>query len=205
MIQAGYAGGAPILGEGLALDLMNTYYATRGKPAEALGSPEHATAWVRQVADRLADAGAPSAIKVRILQDDLDALLELRNAVRGIAARVVAGDDPDQNDVDCANRLAALSPRWTSMTWGPGAGAKKTTQTAGVPLDQVLSALAADAIELFSGSDAVRLRMCERPGCDLFFLKDHPRREWCTPACGARVRAARSYAKRVSSQRAHSA
>nr|WP_137969774.1 CGNR zinc finger domain-containing protein [Streptomyces antimycoticus] len=31
------------------------------------------------------------------------------------------------------------------------------------------------------------------PNCLLFFVKHHARREWCSPACGNRVRVARHY------------
>jgi predicted RNA-binding Zn ribbon-like protein len=195
MTTAEYAGGAPILGEGLALDLMNTYYAVRGKPAEGLGSADDATAWVEQLAERLARAGAPAAGAARMADVDLDTLLTLRSAVRGIAGALVSAGVPDPHDVDAVNHAAARSPRWSSLAWAQD-GVASAAQTAAPPVDQVLGTLAADAIDLFTGTNAARLRLCERPGCVLFFLKDHPRREWCTPACGARVRAARAYAKR---------
>jgi predicted RNA-binding Zn ribbon-like protein len=31
------------------------------------------------------------------------------------------------------------------------------------------------------------------PNCVLFFIKDHPRREWCSPGCGNRARVAHHY------------
>ncbi|MFI6847287.1 CGNR zinc finger domain-containing protein [Kitasatospora sp. NPDC050467] len=31
------------------------------------------------------------------------------------------------------------------------------------------------------------------PGCVLYFVKKHPRREWCSAGCGTRARAARHY------------
>lgn len=199
MTEAGYAGGAPILGEGLALDLMNTFYAARGKPAEGIRSAEDATAWVQRLAERLAAAGAPSAAEASLDGDHLSTLIGLRKAMRGIGGALVAGAAPDEQDLAAVNHAAALSPRWAAMSWDRGPA--QATQTNGAPVDQVLSTLAHDAIDLLAGSDAIRLRLCERPGCPLFFLKDHPRREWCTPACGARVRAARAYDKRVRRQR----
>jgi len=203
MIESGLeSGGAPVIGERLSLDLMNTAYSTRGKPMEGLETPDHATSWVQQLADRLADAGAQSAADARFGEEELADLLALRSAMRALADAVVDGATPDAHDVELVNRQAALAPRWPSMLWVGATSATKATQSGGAPVDQVLSTLADDAVNLFTGDDAARLRMCERPGCDLFFLKDHPRREWCTPACGARVRAARSYQKRI--QRARS-
>ena len=56
-----------------------------------------------------------------------------------------------------------------------------------------LSSIAKESIELLTGDDRPRLRACHGPGCVLYFVKDHPRREWCSNACGNRARAARHY------------
>ena len=61
------------------------------------------------------------------------------------------------------------------------------------PTDVALAALAADAIELLTGPERENLRACGAPGCVLIFLKDHPRRTWCSAACGNRARQARHY------------
>ena len=36
-------------------------------------------------------------------------------------------------------------------------------------------------------------RATHAPGCVLYFVQDHPRREWCSTACGNRARVARHY------------
>jgi predicted RNA-binding Zn ribbon-like protein len=59
----------------------------------------------------------------------------------------------------------------------------------------VLAAFATDAIDLLTGPHRQDLRACGAPGCVLLFLKDHPRREWCSAACGNRARQARHYAR----------
>jgi len=56
-----------------------------------------------------------------------------------------------------------------------------------------LSSIAHQSIDLLVGEDRVNLRACYAPGCVLYFVKDHPRREWCSHACGNRARAARHY------------
>jgi predicted RNA-binding Zn ribbon-like protein len=48
-------------------------------------------------------------------------------------------------------------------------------------------------VDILTGPAATRLRACYAPGCVLYFVKAHPRREWCSDACGNRVRAARHY------------
>jgi predicted RNA-binding Zn ribbon-like protein len=57
---------------------------------------------------------------------------------------------------------------------------------------QRLSVIAGLGIDLVAG-DETPLRACYAPGCVLYFVQDHPRREWCSTACGNRVRAARHY------------
>ena len=61
------------------------------------------------------------------------------------------------------------------------------------PVTTGLARVAEQAAELLGGDDAARLRACYAPGCVLYFIKTHPRREWCSVACGNRVRAARHY------------
>jgi predicted RNA-binding Zn ribbon-like protein len=56
-----------------------------------------------------------------------------------------------------------------------------------------LAQVAEQAVALLGGADATRLRACYAPGCVLYFVKTHPRRAWCSVACGNRVRAARHY------------
>jgi predicted RNA-binding Zn ribbon-like protein len=63
------------------------------------------------------------------------------------------------------------------------------------PAAAPLSAIATQAVELFGQGDGFELRACLAPGCVLYFVKDHPRREWCSAGCGNRARAARHYAR----------
>jgi len=58
----------------------------------------------------------------------------------------------------------------------------------------VLAELAMEGAALVADPDRP-LRACRAPGCVLYFVKDHPRREWCGVTCGNRVRAARHYAR----------
>jgi predicted RNA-binding Zn ribbon-like protein len=61
------------------------------------------------------------------------------------------------------------------------------------PTRSALAELGQDAVELLTGPTAVKLRACNAPGCVLYFVKTHPRREWCSEGCGNRVRATRHY------------
>jgi predicted RNA-binding Zn ribbon-like protein len=74
-----------------------------------------------------------------------------------------------------------------------GGRLERGTQAHVSPVTAGLARVAENAIELLGGADAARLRACRAPGCVLYFVKTHPRREWCSVACGNRVRAARHY------------
>ncbi|WP_317183827.1 CGNR zinc finger domain-containing protein [Intrasporangium sp.] len=37
------------------------------------------------------------------------------------------------------------------------------------------------------------MRACYGPGCVLYFVREHTRREWCSAGCGNRARVARHY------------
>ena len=79
-------------------------------------------------------------------------------------------------------------PSWRSWT----GGSSGDMVTVGPPVSRALTAVAVEAIELFTGADSPRLRACRAPGCVLYFRKDHPRRV-CSTSCGNRARAARHY------------
>ena len=61
--------------------------------------------------------------------------------------------------------------------------------------DIVIAALRRGRDRADRGPHRAELRACHAPGCVLLFLKDHPRRAWCSDACGNRARQARHYAR----------
>ncbi|MGO4751944.1 CGNR zinc finger domain-containing protein, partial [Streptomyces sp. 2MCAF27] len=62
--------------------------------------------------------------------------------------------------------------------------------------DRLVAALARDAIGFLAGPERERLRACPAPRCVRYFVKDHPRQEWCKPSCGNRARVARHHHRR---------
>ncbi len=131
---------------------------------------------------------------------EVDGLRELRDALRVLAAdrtadpRPVAAGHHDRvaEAVATVNAASALAPSWPVLV----DGAVTIACDAG-PEERRLGELAAEAVRFF-GSDP-ELRACLAPGCVLYFVKDHPRRAWCSTACGNRERAARHYARHRSS------
>lgn len=131
-------------------------------------------------------------------RDEFRRALALRDAVRRLAAlatgderpaAVSAGTDIDQaiQVVNDAAREIPV-PRLTLR----GAGLDLSAEAAASPVTAGLAEVAVQAQELLGRSDSP-LRACNAPGCVLYFAKTHPRREWCSVACGNRVRAARHY------------
>jgi predicted RNA-binding Zn ribbon-like protein len=95
--------------------------------------------------------------------------------------------------VNAAATRAPVSPRAVVDTKGRLQG--EARYHAADATDVALAALAADAIALLTGPGREELRACGAPGCVLMFLKDHPRRTWCSSTCGNRARQARHYAR----------
>jgi predicted RNA-binding Zn ribbon-like protein len=162
--------------------LMNTIWANRS-----------------QVNDDLTTVGGlRDFLGVPVDQGDLEAFRALRQALRDLAGvltedtRAIARDRDLDRAVAEVNRAARSAPQWPRLTVRDGE-LLRDNESEGSPARQALASIAAEAVELFTGPDRVSLRACHAPGCVLYFVKDHPRREWCSPSCGNRVRAARHY------------
>jgi predicted RNA-binding Zn ribbon-like protein len=182
---ASYSG--PLRDEPLAIELHNTVFADRGKPIDGLAEPGSAGAWLRALGDRLPPEG-------RGREPTPNELTELRRTVRDVLHASVEGRAPSRATLDALNRAAARAPRSPSARWRRDAPPLSDVNLHGASrADIVLGALAADAIDLITGPRRNDLRACGAPGCVLLFLKDHPRREWCSTACGNRARQARHY------------
>jgi predicted RNA-binding Zn ribbon-like protein len=179
------------------LDLANTYYAVRGKLREGLSSAQDVGAWTAVVSPRLGGMELSAEELARTDEADRESFLELRSAIRGIAGDLAAGRNPAAEPVEALNRASALAPASPALKISQEGTLEKSVRSEHPAAAAALSALAGDAVDLFSGDRRALLRECRAPGCYLFFLKDHPRREWCTPACGMRVRASRAYYKRT--------
>jgi predicted RNA-binding Zn ribbon-like protein len=70
-------------------------------------------------------------------------------------------------------------------------------RTAHAPSMLAVARLAAQAVNLLARPST--LGACEAPGCVRYFVRDHPRRGWCSAACGNRARVARHYRRHHSS------
>jgi predicted RNA-binding Zn ribbon-like protein len=169
--------------------LMNTIWADRAAVYDDLTSVDALRSW-------LSDTGtaAPDA-----RQADLTAALSLRGSLRRLAYVVTVDTRP--RTLSGLSVEAALATVNEHLALAPPAQLRLTKDA--VCYEQslrprsardVLAAVAAEGADLLTANDPC-LRACLAPGCVLYFVKDHPRRAWCSPACGNRARAARHYAR----------
>ncbi|GAA2630524.1 ABATE domain-containing protein [Actinomadura fulvescens] len=180
---------APALGEPLGVEFGNTRYAVRGDVREGLSGAGPLAGWLRAHAAAFGDGLAEAAVR-ELAETELGRFVALRDAIRDLARRAVHGDEPSPDSLAVLNAAAAAAPRWPRLDLAPPGIAE---ETAAPPVDAVLAAIARSAIEILGGPLRADLRACGGPGCVLFFVKQHPRREWCSPGCGNRARVSRHY------------
>ncbi len=171
--------------------LMNTIWADRYGRHDALTGPDQLGSWLSEIgAYRLPPKVTGHEVnEARALRDALRRLAALRTADTRPAAMSALEDTAVA--VDVVNRVAAgldtprLELRGDDLELGGDA--------TGRPVTTALAAVAVEAITLFTDPAAPQLRACLAPGCVLYFVQGHARREWCSTACGNRARAARHY------------
>jgi predicted RNA-binding Zn ribbon-like protein len=183
--MAGYSG--PARQEPLAVELSNTIYAVGGEQLDGISDGPALAAWLRALGDRV-----PVAVR-EVDTSRVEDFHALRSAVREALQAAVDKKPLSTGALKELNRRSAADPQSLEVLQR---GHKRDTRLrhhAPTPTDVVLGVIATDAIALVGGAHAELLRACEAPGCVLMFLKDHPRREWCSAACGNRARQARHY------------
>jgi predicted RNA-binding Zn ribbon-like protein len=182
----------------LVLDLVLTIrHDGRGGVVDDLIDPAGLTDWVR------AHPGVvPGAVGFAADEAGRAAVRDLRAAVRALFARAVRPGEPSPADagrlmpvreaVERLNTAAARTPTVPVLHWDEGAEPDvrhRAVRGGG----ELTAALAQAAIAFLGGPERQRLRACHAPRCVRYFLKEHPRQEWCKPSCGNRARVARHH------------
>jgi len=173
--------------EPIAVRLINTVWTDGTVIHDALKTPADLRAWLQDTGLPDHPVGAEDLRDVRLLRD---ALRELAVFVtHDERSRVVTG--MSQQDavaiVDRAMHAASVTDR---LVLTP-AGVTLESVVDAPPVAAAMAAVARDGVALLT--DPTRsLCACHEP-CVLFFVRDHPRRKWCTPEHSNRDRAARHY------------
>ncbi|NRQ38377.1 hypothetical protein HII36_42095 [Nonomuraea sp. NN258] len=169
----------------LAIAFANTVRVSTG---DALAGPAGLAAWLRERRSALLTE-LPDAALDAISEGEAAAARRVRDAVRAL----MGGRESADEHVRVLNEAVRAAPRWPELVWGDPPAL--LSRTARPPVDAALAEVAEQAVLLLSGPDRELVRPCGAPGCVQFFLKEHPRREWCSAGCGNRVRVARHYAR----------
>lgn len=161
-----------------ALDLVHTGGEGELAVWEIIGNTDELSRWLGVILD---------VDGVRATTDDMSPMRELRAAIARVAYGLAARRSPPPSDVAAINALAAVPPLVPALR--PDGAREYVEPTAAA----ALSTLARDAIDLFSGPFASRIRVCSAADCGLLFVDtSRPgRRRWCSmQRCGnlAKVR-----------------
>jgi len=174
-------------GEPLAVRLINTIWTDGTVVHDALETPADLQAWLR-------DAGL---VDHPVDSRDLSEARLLRDALRTLAVfathdeRSGAATDMDEQEAAAiVERAMQAAPVTERLVLTPTGIATEAIADA-PPVVAALAAVARDGVAVLT-DQARPLLPCHEP-CVLFFVRDHPRRKWCTPGHSNRDRAARHY------------
>ena len=183
----------PLDGEPLPIELVNTTFVdggVRGRVVDTLTTPSELDAWLARHREQFSADLRPVLAGVSSDVRDLGDWLDLREAIRGYLTALAGGANPAQQDLVRMNDAAVGAAHYIELQQADSLVARRRWHVAD-PLAIALGEVASTAAEYARPERRSRLRACQAPGCILFFEKTHPRREWCSPACGNRVRVAR--------------
>jgi predicted RNA-binding Zn ribbon-like protein len=142
---------------------------------ERLHSASDLRAWLEEALEITVD---------QVRARDLTETKIVRGSIWDLADASIDGKPPSRSAVDTINLWAARTPV------SPQIGTTRTREWARpITVRQVLATVARDAVELFTGPNATRLRPCAGTNCQLVFVDtSRPgRRRWCSMnRCGNR-------------------
>lgn len=177
-----------------AVRLMNTIWFDRTRTRDSLESLHHLQSWVE-----LAGLGEHSPLDQR----DLDRARALRDALRRLAADVTGDDRPEAVAWSLSKEAARavlndLMATCTPVLRQERDGYARGWRSSASGFQYELALVALEGAELLTRTGPDELKACPGPGCVLYFVRNHPRREWCSAACGNRGRVARHYRRKRS-------
>ncbi|MEU6641210.1 ABATE domain-containing protein [Saccharomonospora sp. NPDC046836] len=172
----------------LCIDLVNTLRDRHAGGRELVTGPDALTRWL----DLAGLSGA------RAVDGDVSTARTLREVIDRVTRAVSVGRRPAADDVACLNTMAAALPP-PALRIDDDGTPRRVTSVSPVPVAAALAVVAADAIDLVTGSPD--MRVCAADDCGLRFVDVSPKRnrQWCSMArCGNRAKARAHYARRRS-------
>ncbi|WP_316769670.1 CGNR zinc finger domain-containing protein [Streptomyces sasae] len=175
---------APLTGEPLALDLVNT----RQTAGDLLVTPAGLRTWWALEADRV-----PGEVPQELTEADVAAVRAVREHTARALDHVRRGAEPSPADLEALNQAQRAAPAIDELTWN-GSAVVTTRRRDGSPGRRLAAHLAEAAAGLLTDPAVTGIRECEADDCVMLFLPTHPRRRWCSATrCGNRIRVARHY------------
>lgn len=177
----------PVVGEPLALDLINTRVRTAEGETDLLATPAALRAWLAIQAERLPQPDAPIAAA------ELASVHAIREDIATAIRHAQQAQHPPARALRALTDAQRAAPAYRELAWD-GAVVASATRRDGDYGARLVAELAEAAADLLTSPAIATVRQCDGPGCVLLFLPAHPRRRWCSPKlCGNRVRVARYY------------
>jgi predicted RNA-binding Zn ribbon-like protein len=183
---------SPVVQEPLPIMLANTISVDRGRVRDRLERGADLKRWVRTIGGQMDLSPRPSSIEA-IAAPAAERLISLRDGIRRLAVEHTM--DPRTlgqsvvPDVTAAmtiiNSASAVSSVWPELEWDDSTARRRDVWAGGDYVDAFIAVIARQTIDLSISPQWDRLRPCLAPGCAYFFVKDHVRRQWCAPHCGA--------------------
>jgi predicted RNA-binding Zn ribbon-like protein len=171
------------LGDPLAVDLANTVRRRGLDYVELVTTPADLATWLGYQQDRVS---APTEIDEDLLRPFIAARDHALHVLRAAATR----QPLPAADVAAINERILAAPAVRLLGAEPGDLHTRPVTDADPP-NRLLAELAASVVDLLTGSDAVRLALCDSPGCGQLYLRGRPNQQWCNPHCGNRARTQR--------------
>ncbi|PRX49351.1 putative RNA-binding Zn ribbon-like protein [Prauserella shujinwangii] len=176
---------APLTGEPLALDLVNTRPLTPDGPIDLLADVAGLRQWLALEAERLPGMRAGAA--------ELAAAREVREHAAAALAAARHGRRPPATALRGLNGALRTAPAHGELEWNGGT-VTVTARRTGPRADRLRALLAEAVADLLTDPAVTTVRECAAGDCAMLFLPAHPRRRWCSAArCGNRARVARYY------------
>lgn len=166
----------------LCLDFAHTGGGEERQVFEAWHEPTDLAAWFADSSLQMED--------LEVLPADLRTAYELREAIWAGALALAHGGVPSPDDLTVINAVA----RHPDLVPQLVPGASKLCWASPFTVQAALSVVARDAITLFAGEHAQRIRQCANPQCLLLFVDtSRPgQRRWCSmQRCGNMPKTAR--------------
>jgi len=173
----------------ISLDLVLTVGERWRRSFERLRTPADLATWLE-----LSGLASPAP---GVSAAELAAARELREAIFHLARSTMDGRAAARGDLDVVNGWAARPDAAPVLRRLGTSGLLPSSR----PVDAALATVARDAVRLFGGPLAARVRECAAPDCSALFLDESRAgaRRWCSmTACGNRSKVA-AYRRRKTS------